>query len=179
MLNQTVASSYSCTDGGSGVATCNGPAASGSQVDTASVGNKTFTVTAADMAGNSGSQAATYSVGYNVCQLYDSSKAVHSGAVLPIKLQLCDAANADVSAAAITVSAQKIAQSSTSTTSDVQSVGNANPDNNFRYDSSLGPTGGYIYNLSTKGLSTGTYALTFTVSGETGSSGHRVTFQVR
>lgn len=42
-----------------------------------------------------------------------------------------------------------------------QDAGNANPDNGFRYDSTLGGTGGYIFNLSTKGLTTGTYNLTF------------------
>lgn len=60
----------------------------------------------------------------------------------------------------------------------MESVGNANPDNNFRYDSTLGPTGGYIYNLSTKGLSTGTYALTFSVSGDPVPR-HQVLFQVK
>src|SRR5262249_56953372 len=43
-LNQAVASSYSCTDGGSGVATCAGPVASGSNFDTASAGIQTFPV---------------------------------------------------------------------------------------------------------------------------------------
>ena len=41
--------------------------------------------------------------------------------------------------------------------------GNANPDNNFRFDATLN---GYIYNLSTKGLSTGTWQLSFTVAGD-------------
>ena len=45
-------------------------------------------------------------------------------------------------------------------------AGNSNPDNNFRFDSTLGTSGGYIFNLSTAGLAAGTYALTFTVSGD-------------
>jgi hypothetical protein len=40
-------------------------------------------------------------------------------------------------------------------------------ENDFRFDSSLGGTGGYIFNLSTKGLVTGSYSLNFTVSGDT------------
>src|SRR6266852_3692418 len=44
VLNQGVASNYSCTDGGSGLATCAGPVAAGSNFATAAVGAKTFTV---------------------------------------------------------------------------------------------------------------------------------------
>ena len=50
----------------------------------------------------------------------------------------------------------------------------ANPDFDFRYDASLP---GYIYNLSTKGLATGTWALNFTIPGDPTS--HSVQFDVR
>jgi hypothetical protein len=40
-------------------------------------------------------------------------------------------------------------------------TGSANPDNDFRFDS-----GSYIFNLSTKGLASGTYGFTFTVTGD-------------
>jgi len=43
----------------------------------------------------------------------------------------------------------------------VQDAGNANPDYDFRYDASLGDTGGYIFNLKTTGLATGSYVLKF------------------
>jgi hypothetical protein len=39
----------------------------------------------------------------------------------------------------------------------LQDAGGANPGNLFRYDAALG---GYVFNLSTKGLTAGTYALT-------------------
>jgi hypothetical protein len=55
--------------------------------------------------------------------------------------------------------------------------GNANPDNDFRFDSSLGLGGGYIFNLSTKGLNPGTYRLQFTVTGD--PIGHSVLFGVK
>ena len=45
----------------------------------------------------------------------------------------------------------------------VDSTGNANPDSGFRYDAALA---GYIFNLSTTGLSTGTYTLNFTVGSD-------------
>lgn len=53
LLNQAVAASYGCTDGGSGVASCAGPVADGSNIDTSSVGPKNFTVNATDNVGNS------------------------------------------------------------------------------------------------------------------------------
>jgi hypothetical protein len=62
-------------------------------------------------------------------------------------------------------------------TSQVQDSGNANPDGNFRFDASLGAAGGYIFNLTTKGLATGTYSLVFTIAGDAGP--HAVSFQVR
>jgi hypothetical protein len=103
---------------------------------------------------------------YHVCLLYDSTKATSSGATDPIKLQLCDGNGNDLSSSAITIHGTGITQVSTSITGPVQSPGNANPDSDFRFDSTLGPTGGYIFNLSTKGMATGTYNLNFTVTGD-------------
>jgi hypothetical protein len=59
-----------------------------------------------------------------------------------------------------------VTQVSTSVSGQVEASGNANPDSDFRFDSTLGSTGGYIFNLSTKDLTTGTYNLNFTVSGD-------------
>jgi hypothetical protein len=103
---------------------------------------------------------------YSVCPLYDPSKAVKSGATLPVKLQLCTATGINVSSTDIMLHAVSITQSSTSFNGEVQDSGNANPDSDFRYDLTLGGTGGYIFNLSTKGLTTGTYHLNFTVTGD-------------
>ena len=63
-LGQEVAASYSCTDedGGSGLASCTGTVANGAAVDTSSVGEKSFTVSATDNAGNPASQTVTYTV---------------------------------------------------------------------------------------------------------------------
>lgn len=114
---------------------------------------------------------------YHVCLLYDSNKAVPSGATLPVKLQLCDGSGNDLSSASIVLHATGITRISTSITGPVQDSGNANPDNDFRFDSTLGTTGGYIFNLSPKGLATGTYNLNFTVTGD--SLGYAVPFQVK
>jgi hypothetical protein len=114
---------------------------------------------------------------YHVCLLYDATKATQSGATIPIKLQLCDGSGNDLSSPGITLHATGVTQVSTSISGAVQASGNANPDNDFRFDSTLGPTGGYIFNLSTKGLSTGTYNLNFTVSGD--SFSYVAPFQVK
>jgi probable HAF family extracellular repeat protein len=114
---------------------------------------------------------------YNVCLLYDATKAIKSGSTLPVKLQLCDSTGADLSSPAIIVHATGISQTSTSVTGDVEDPGNANPDSDFRFDSTLGSTGGYIFNLKTAGLTTGTYALNFTATGD--SFGYMAPFQVK
>jgi hypothetical protein len=107
----------------------------------------------------------TQNVEYGICPLYDQTKSVHSGATFPIKLQLCDANGNDVSAAAIIVHATSFTTvSGFSGTPDAP--GNANPDNDFRFDATLGSTGGYIFNLSTRGLASGTYSLQFTAGGD-------------
>jgi hypothetical protein len=61
-LGQPITVGYSCQDGGAGVASCTGPVASGTQLDTSSVGSKTFTVTASDQVGNTQTLTVNYSV---------------------------------------------------------------------------------------------------------------------
>ena len=114
---------------------------------------------------------------YNVCLLYDSTKAAKSGSTIPVKLQLCDSSGNDLSSPTVTLHAFSITMESSTISGAVQDSGNANPDNDFRFDPSLGPTGGYIFNLSTRGLSTGSYRLNFTVSGD--PTVHGAPFQVK
>jgi hypothetical protein len=45
---------------------------------------------------------------------------------------------------------------STSASGSVLDSGNASPDSTFRFDPTLGPTGGYIFNLKPAGLATRT-----------------------
>jgi len=61
-LNGSVGASYACADGGSGLASCQGPVANGKPIDTSSPGPKTFTVNATDIVGNSSPLTVTYSV---------------------------------------------------------------------------------------------------------------------
>lgn len=176
-LHQSVLASYSCTDSGSGVASCAGPVASGTPIDTASVGTKTFTVQASDNAGNTSSQSVPYTVGYGVCLLYDPTKAHQSGSTIPIKIELCDANSADVSSSSIVVTAVSVTKVSNNAPGTLDSSGNANPDNNFRFDATLGTAGGYLYNLSTKGFTTGTYVLSFAAGSD--PIIHTVQFEVK
>jgi len=177
LLNQSVLANYSCTDPDSPVATCVGTVANGSPIDTASVGTKTFTVNATDPSGNASTQSVVYTVSNNICALYDQTKAAQSGSTVPIKVELCDASGADVSSSSVVVTATALTQISTGAPGAVEASGNSNPDNNFRFDSTLGTSGGYIYNLSIEGLTTGTYALSFTAAND--PVVHMVQFQVR
>lgn len=124
----------------------------------------------------SASSALSENVGYNICALYDQTKSVNSGAVFPIKLQLCSFAGGDLSASTIVVHATSVTSVS-GYSGPPESPGNANPDNDFRFDSTLGPAGGYIFNFSTSGLATGTYSLQFTATGD--PTTHSVNFGVK
>ena len=57
------------------------------------------------------------------------------------------------------------------------SPGNANPGGKFRLDASLGPAGGYIFNLKTTGLAPGRYTLQFTAGSD--PVPHAANFTVR
>ena len=100
-------------------------------------------------------------VTYNICPLYDQTKSVKSGATDPIKFELCDANGNDLSASNIVVHATAVVMVSTNAPQTLEDAGNSNPDDDFRFDSTLGSTGGYIFNLKTSGYPTGTFALQF------------------
>jgi DNA-binding beta-propeller fold protein YncE len=173
LLHQPVPASYMCADGGSGVASCQGPVPSGAPVPTTTAGTQTFTVAARDMVGNTASAAVSYRVTYAVSVLYDQTKAVKSGSTIPIKLQLVDATGTNVSGSSIFVTATAISFVGSTATAAADDAGNANPDANFRYDASLG---GYVFNLSTKGLAIGAYRMSFTIVGD--PTTHVVGFQI-
>ncbi|MDQ6892680.1 MAG: hypothetical protein M3167_08375 [Acidobacteriota bacterium] len=109
---------------------------------------------------------------YHLCLLYDPFKIAKSGSTIPIKLQLCDSSGNNLSSSSIVLHAVSLTKVSDSTSGSVNDSGNANPDGDFRYAG-----GGYIFNLSTKGLSAGTYTLAFTAGNE--PSVYQVQFQVK
>jgi outer membrane protein assembly factor BamB len=98
-LGQVVNASYGCQDeaGGSGLASCVGTVASGTPIDTATVGAKTFTVAATDNATNTSSVTHRYSVTYSFSGFQapvDNPNTVNTGKAgktYPLKWQLRDA----------------------------------------------------------------------------------------
>jgi hypothetical protein len=167
-------SEYSCNDLLSGISTCEGTVANGAQIDTSSTGVKSFGVSAEDAAGNSSQSSFNYAVVYGIGALYDPTKAVKAGGTVPIRIQLLDANGLNHSSPSITVTAISVVQVSSQASSSVDSSGSSNPDLNFRFDAALN---GYVFNLKTSGLSTGSYLLRYVVgdSAEVYSTG----FQVR
>jgi hypothetical protein len=196
-LNQVVAASYSCTDVGSGVATCSGTKANGQNIDTGSIGAKTFTVNSTDNAGNPSTKSVTYFVGYNVCFLYDPTQPFRlTTATIPLKLQLCDANGANRSSSNITLTAVDLQQFDATLPNCTNSVTddrcwrtiappnlstNAGDGFVFRFSTALATGGGYIYNYSIKGLvANRTYRLRFMVGSEaTGTALHSTQFSTK
>ncbi|HEY2975882.1 MAG TPA: choice-of-anchor Q domain-containing protein [Pyrinomonadaceae bacterium] len=177
LLNQSVVANYSCADCG-GVASCVGPVASGSNINTASAGMKTFAVSASDNAGNNATpQSVNYLITNGIRVLFDQSRAAKSGSTIPIKVQLVDANGNNVSSPSVVVHAVSVVQTSSSASVFLDDAGQANPDFDFRFDATLGGTGGYIFNLKTTGYGTGTYVLNYTVGGDPVT--HTVQFQIR
>ena len=175
LLNQAVTVAYDCADGGSGVATCTGTPANGGLLDTASAGDKTFTVSATDNVGNTASPAsANYTVIFGVVALYDQAKSHKLGSSMPIKIRLVDANGVNVSSTTTVVHAVSVIQIGSQASVTMDETGNSTSDLDFRYD---GTMGGYIFNLSTKGYSTGTYQINFTAGN--GPTIYAVRFQVR
>jgi Ca2+-binding RTX toxin-like protein len=60
--SQIVNAAYGCDSGGSGLASCAGPVASGSAIDTSTLGTHTFSVTATKNSGRNATTTVTYSV---------------------------------------------------------------------------------------------------------------------
>jgi len=61
-LGTVIAANYTCSDGGSGVASCTGPVANGTLMTLGAPGTFTFAVTAIDVAGNQTTVTHTYQV---------------------------------------------------------------------------------------------------------------------
>jgi len=93
---QVVAASYSCQDeaGGSGVASCAGPVASGGPIDTATIGGHSFAVTGVDNASNSATATNSYNVGYAFTGFFQpvdnlpTLNLASAGSSIPVKFSL-------------------------------------------------------------------------------------------
>jgi YVTN family beta-propeller protein len=112
LLNAAVASSYTCADATSGVATCDGPVASGADFSTSPVGAYAFTVTATDGAGNQAQATNNYNVIYDFSGFFppvDNPPAlngVKAGRAIPVKFSLNGAQGMNIFDAGFPVSQQ-------------------------------------------------------------------------
>jgi hypothetical protein len=176
-LNQIVKASYTCVDGGSGVASCAGTVANGSNIDTASVGSKTFTVNSTDNVGNIAAPASvTYSVkyatggtcyggpGHSILQPIntDGTSVFKQKSTVPAKFRVCDANGVSIGTPGV-VSSFRLIQTSNGTVSDVDEVViSTTPDTAFRWSASDQQ---WIFNINTKNLSAGkTYVYRITLN---------------
>ena len=141
-LGAPATATFSCSDGGSGVASCTAP-----PIDTSTPGPHTLTVTAVDNVGNRSTAAAAYVVQYSSAALclgepahavlppFDASGTVTAkgNSTVPVKFRVCDAAGSSVGTPGLVVSVTGGSLA-------------------FRWD----PTAQqWIANLSTKGLAAG------------------------
>jgi hypothetical protein len=110
---------------------------------------------------------------YSVARLDDASRPHRRGSTIPLKIRVLNG-DVNVSTAALQVVVTTVRQVTSATVGSVQDAGNANPDGGFRYSDAIG---GYVYNLSTVGLATGTYELQFRIGNDT--TPYMQLFQVR
>ncbi len=143
--------------------------------DTSALGVGAYTISysfAGDNNFTAASATGRLTVDYGSQLLFNNSKPVHAGAVLPVKVELTDASGADISSPNIAVTATSLVDSNGNAVP-LNPAGNANPNDLFRYDPNLG---GYIFNLDTKGLTAGTYTLYYTAGND--PTLHSLTFVV-
>jgi hypothetical protein len=119
----------------------------------------------------------SFEVSFATCLQYDPAKLNNAGSTVPIKLTLCSVNGTNLSASAIVLHAVKLVNVVTGAVAPVDGSGNANPGGDFRYEPGQGTGGSYIFNLSTKNLSAGTWQLVVTATGD--NVPHTLTLQVR
>jgi hypothetical protein len=179
ILNQKVLADWTTTDAISDIASVTGIVASGSPIDTNTIGSKIFKVTATDNADNIVEKIVIYTVQYSqasgrkilqplqqVSGPSELTKAYKLGNTLPVKFQLSDYNGAFVGTAKVIIAVYKA--SGTVDLNDPLTVldsGLSNDnDNIFRYDPAAQQ---YIYNLNTKNLAVGTFKIVVTLDDDT------------
>jgi hypothetical protein len=156
-FKQTILAEWSASDGLSGIDTATGTVPSGDPIDTSlPLGAKSFTVTATDLAGNSTTvtvdyEVVSYDFGGFGAPLTISLKDFKKMSTIPVKFQLFDTLGNPVSNAIATLTVNGLP---------AVSSGGSNVGNYFRYDPVKQQ---YIFNLSTKTLSSGLNMLKVTL----------------
>lgn len=137
-------------------------------------GSYDLVVAATDVAGNHDGAAASasYGVGYGVCLEYDPTQTKNIGSNYTIRLHLCDADGANLSARGIVLTAISITDASGGAVALPLYSGNSNQPFTFRYSNGAQS---YIYNLDTSGMPPGPLTLAFTAS-DTGALEYHAPF---
>jgi hypothetical protein len=100
-VGQAVPADYHCSDEG-GIAGCDGDVANGVNIDTATVGSKSFTVDAEDLTGNDASKSVSYVVHYSFLGFFHPVdnlpvlNSVKAGSAIPLKWKLQGAGGTEV-----------------------------------------------------------------------------------
>jgi hypothetical protein len=142
-------------------------------VATLPVGVHRITLNVADGRGGTASSLTQVTVRYSVCLLYDPNVAKKTGSTYPLKVRLCDTSGRSLSSPSVVLHATGVTKISSNTPAALDDSGNANPDFDFRYDAGSDV---YMFNLSTRGYATGTYALSFTAGD---GAVHSVVFAIK
>lgn len=146
ILNSLVNADWSAEDAVSGLDTATGTVESGKPIDTGTVGEHAFTVTATDNAGNSDTGTVSYNAIYQFGGFQSpltDSKVLNAKGAIPVKFKLADANGSVISTARATVRIDG---------KDAVSSGGSNDGNVFRYDE---VDKQYIFNLSMKDMNLG------------------------
>lgn len=159
LVNQVVTADWSAADEGTGLDSATGTTASGVAIDTATAGDKTYSVTATDVAGNTNTTQVTYHVRYansGVLQPInlDGSSVFKLNRTIPIKFRAWDALSQAVSGATAQLYVTKISDIVFGQVLEPEVLVSGDNNGLFRYDATDQQ---YIYNLSTKGMTIGTY----------------------
>lgn len=157
LLNQVTSATWTATDSTSGV----DPSSGTISVDTSSFGIKTISVTVLDKAGNSKTVTKTVTVKYDFIGFLepinnDGTSIFKLKSTVPVKFQLKDAQGNYVSTAVASITIAKLSDSIWGEDIEPVSTSAATVGTLFRYDATSCQ---YIFNLSTKGLSTGTWRI--------------------
>jgi hypothetical protein len=154
MQGQVVTPAWTATDPDDATLTTTAPAT----VDTSTVGTHTYTVTAVDAAGNSGTASVTYTVPFASAGIMqpvnpNGSSIFKAGSTIPLKFTLTDAAGLPATGLTPTLFFTKISNGVLGTEMEAISTSQASTGNTFRETS----PGVYMFNLSTKTMASGTY----------------------
>ena len=165
ILNQNAIIDFSCSDNNSGIDSCVGQKLNGENLDTSSVGIKTFIINAADNAGNNFSKTVSYKVqyvnsvncisnpGHIVLQPIntDGTSIFKQGSTIPVKFRVCDINGNSINTNNL-VAGFNLVKTVSGTISSVvnESAVLSAAESNFRYDNTNLQ---WIFNLSTKNLS--------------------------